>query len=360
MSVNYPRTARLVLDAVDMFDLELDGYTVYTEAATGGFAATAATAVAAGAETVYALARDSSHGSAEQARDHTRRLTAQVGDEQKLFFPDSKRPEHFTEVDIVTNTGFVRPIDEQVADWLGPNAAVPLMFETWEYREVDMDIEALWQHDIPVVGTDERDDRVATQRYLRALAVAIAFECDVEIMKGEFVVLGNGRMASHTVEGLETLGGSVTRVGLNDNDGTATVSAETVTDIDVLFVIDHQTDDLLVGTGGLIDPAVLAKHTPGVTVAHIAGPVAIDDLDAANIRYVPDNPAPPGTMSYTTGHLGPRPIVDLHTAGLRVGADLVREQRRGADLLTATERVTSSPLGMDFDDTFKRANGFYD
>ena len=360
MAVNYPRTARLVLDAVDAFDLDLEGYTVYTEAATGGFAATAATAVAAGAETVYALARDSSHGSAEQAREHTHRLAAQVGDEQKLLFPDTKRAEHFTEADIVTNTGFVRPIDEQIADWLAPNAAVPLMFETWEFREADMDIEALWQRDIPVVGTDERDDRVATQRYLRALAVSVAFECDVEVMEGEFVVLGDGRMASHAAAGLEALGGSVTRVGSNDVDGTATVAAETVSDIDVLLVIDHRTEDLLVGDGGLIEPAVLAKHTPGVTVAHIAGPIATDDLEAAGLRYVPDDPAPRGTMSYTTGHLGPRPIVDLHAGGLRVGADLVRERRSGADLQTATERIASSSLGMDFDDAFKQENGFYD
>lgn len=356
MTVNYPRTARLIREAVDEFDLDLDGYTVYTEAATGGFAATAATAVAAGAETVYALARDSSHGSAEAARDHTRRLTAQVGDEETLCFPETKQAEHFRASDIVTNTGFVRPIDEQVADWLGPNAAVPLMFETWEFREADMDIEALWQRDIPVVGTDERDDRVATQQYLRALAVAVAFECDVEVLEGEFVVLGDGRMASHAAAGLEALGGSVTRLG----DAAGTVSAEAVADIDVLLVIDHETDDLLVGDGGVIEPAVLATHAPGVTVGHIAGPIAADDLDAAGVRYVPDDPAPRGTMSYTTGHLGPRPIVDLHAGGLRVGADLVREQRAGADLQTATEQVASSSLGMDFDDEYKQANGFYD
>lgn len=360
MTVNYPRTARLVLDAVDAFDLDLDGYTVYTEAATGGFAATAATAVAAGAETVYALAYDSSHGSAQQAREHTRRLTAHVGDDHKLSFPETKRAEHFMEADIVTNTGFVRPIDEQVADWLSPNAAVPLMFETWEFREADMDIEALWRRDIPVLGTDERDDRVATQRYLRALAVAIAFECDVEVMDGEFVVLGDGRMASHAAAGLEALGGSVSRVGPNDVNGDGTVLVENITDIDVLFVIDHLTDELLVGDEGLVDSAMLAEHAPGVTVAHIAGPVATDDLEVAGLRYVPDEPAPPGTMSYTTGHLGPRPIVDLHAGGLHIGADLVRERRRGADLRTATERVASSSLGMDFDDTFKQANGFYD
>ena len=364
MEFNYPRTARLIEEAVASLDLDLAGLSVYTEAATGGFAATAATAIAAGADTVYALATDSSYGTATEAQDHTERLTNRVGDGGRLVFRNRKRRTDVVVADIVTNTGFVRPIDEQMVDWLSGESAIPLMYEPWEFRAADMDIDALWAKGIPVLGTDESDDRVATQRYLRALAVKVALECDLEVQRGSFLVIGDGRMAAYAARGLDALGGSVTRIApeeLEDGDDVVGwLSDDVLERLDAVFVVDHETDRTLIGTGGLIEPATLARRAPGVVVAHICGPIAADELDAAEIRYVPSTPAPAGTMSYTTGYLGPRPIVELHAAGLRVGADLVRERRAGADWRTATKTVSETPLALDFDDPFKQEHGFYD
>ncbi len=360
---NYRRTARLIDEAITAFDLDLSELSVYTEAATGGFAATAATAIAAGAETVYALAENSSYGSAADARTHTKQLAKHVGDEQNLVFPEQKRRQDFAAADIVTNTGFVRPIDNQIVDWLDSNTSVPLMYEPWEFRADDMDIDALWDNGNPVLGTDESDSRVETQQYLQPLAAKIMFECNLEIYQGAFIIVGDGRMARRAAD-LEALGATVVRINPNDIVSGSTVfdsiDSELIERLDALVVVDHDTDRLLVGEGGLVNPHKLSRLTRGATVIHICGSVSASDLDAAGLRYVPEDPAPPKTMSYNTGYLGPRPIVDLHAAGLRVGADLVREQRAGADFQTAMERIGSTPLGMDFDEEFKQAHGFYE
>lgn len=361
-SFNYDRTGRLIEESIERIELDLDGLSVYTEAATGGFAATAATAAAAGAERVYALTADSPYGSAAEARAHTQTLTERVGEKSALVFPEEKNRAEFAEADVVTNTGFVRPFDEQVADWLGPTAAISLMYEPWEFRSEDMDIEALWRNEVPVLGTDESDQRVATQRYLRSLAPKIAFECDLEVFLGDFAVVGSGRMARHAREGLEDLGADTIQLTPSEThheDSVDSLDAETAAGLDALVVVDHATDRLLVGEDGLVDTNELASRSPGVTVIHICGPISQPDMDAAGVRYVPESPAPAGTMSYTTGYLGPRPIVDLHAAGLRVGADLARELRAGAAFRTATETVAATPLGADFAEEFKERHGFY-
>jgi hypothetical protein len=365
MEFNYRRTERLIGDAVEAFDLNLEDLTVYTEAASGGFAATAALAIAAEAETVYALARDSAYGPAVEAREHTERLAAAVGDEQRLTFPEERNSADFRETDILTNTGFVRPIDDRIADWLGPTAAVPLMYEPWEFRDTDLDVKALWSEGVPILGTDERDERLGTQRYLRALAPKLCFECNLEVYRGEFLVLGDGRMARHAADGLNALGGSVTlanSTGDPEHDGVRIndVTANTFRALDALFIVDHRAENLLVGNGGVVDAVDLAESSSGATVVHVCGPVAAPDLDAAGVRYVPEEPASEGSMSFTTGYLGPRPIVDLHAAGLRIGADLSRERRNGADLQTATEGVADLSIAMDFDEEFKRTHGFYE
>lgn len=364
MDFNYPRTARLINESVSALELNLSGLSVYTEAATGGFAATAATAIAAGADTVYALARNSSYGTVAEARSHTERLTSYVGDEERLVFPDRKRQTHVEAADIITNTGFVRPIDEQMIDWISNDSAVPLMYEPWEFRAEDMDIDMLWTKGIPVLGTDESDHRVATQQYLRSLAVKVTLECDLEVHQGTFVVVGDGRMAEYAAIGLEALDASVTRIGLSDCEESKSIPAKLTNDVldqlDAVLVVDHKTDRLLVGDGGLIETSKLAERAPGATVIHICGPIAAEDIDAVGLRYAPANPAVAKSMSYTTGYLGPRPIVELHAAGLRVGADLTRTCRNGADWRTATATVAETPLALDFEESFKRDHGFYD
>lgn len=360
---NYSRTARLITEAIDAFDLDLTEMSIYTEAATGGFAATAAIAVAAGAETVYALAESSPYGSAAEARAHTKQLAKHVSDEQNLVFPEQKRQRDFAAADIVTNTGFVRPIDDHVVEWLDSNVSVPLMYEPWEFRTDDMDIDELWDSGIPVLGTDESDSRVATQRYLQSLAAKISFECNLEIYQGTFIIVGDGRMARHAA-GLEALGATVVRISPNEIEQGSSVldsiDPELIERLDALVVVDHDTNRLLVGEGGVVDTRELSRLTRGATVIHICGSISTSDLDAAGIQYVPEDPAPSKTMSYNTGYLGPRPVVDLHAAGLRVGADLVQEQRAGADFQAAMERIAETPLGMDFDEEFKHAHGFYE
>jgi hypothetical protein len=361
---NYERTARLIEEAVSAFDLDATELTVYTEAATGGFAVTAATAVAAGADTVYAIVEDSPYGPAEAARSHTERLACHVGDESTLVFPSVKRREEVREADVVTNTGFVRPIDGEVVSWLKPTAAVSLMYEPWEFRDTDMDIDALWAAGIPVLGTDESDGRVGTQQYLRSLATKVALDCDLEIYRGTFAVVGSGRMARHAAAGLDSLGATVERVDTPpaeaDTDLLNSVPSGLIESLDALLLVDHETRRLLVGTEGFVDPVEFEQKTRGATIIHVCGPVSAADMDDAGVRYVPQDPAPAKRMSYTTGYLGPRPVVDLHAAGIRVGVDLAREQRAGTDFRTATENVAATSIGMDFDEAFKNEHGFAD
>ena len=47
-------------------------------------------------------------------------------------------------------------------------------------------------------------------------------------------------------------------------------------------------------------------------------------------------------MSVTAGFLGPKPVIDLHTAGLRVGAALSRARRSGLDAAAAEASVLAS------------------
>jgi hypothetical protein len=61
---------------------------------------------------------------------------------------------------------------------------------------------------------------------------------------------------------------------------------------------------------------------------------------------VPDFVAKPGFMNVTTAYVGPRPVVDLHAGGLKVGEIAVRALRAGCNSDAAEKRVIAEGIGL--------------
>jgi hypothetical protein len=56
-----------------------------------------------------------------------------------------------------------------------------------------------------------------------------------------------------------------------------------------------------------------------------------------------------GYMTVATDYLGPRPVIDLHAAGLKVGEALSRGMRAFGDTAKARDFAMSCSPAMDFD-----------
>lgn len=104
----------------------------------------------------------------------------------------------------------------------------------------------------------------------------------------------------------------------------------------------------------------LTECHPSIKIVHVCGSVVNKEISKSRIECIPTNPAPFGHMSFTLGHVGPKPIVNLQAAGLRVGANLARKRNAGVDFRQAMETVPSSSIAMDFSEEFKQEHGYYD
>ena len=62
--------------------------------------------------------------------------------------------------DIVTNSGMLRPINDEVVSKLKKTAVIPLMWETWELRPGEIDIISCQKNKIPVIGTNENYNHI--------------------------------------------------------------------------------------------------------------------------------------------------------------------------------------------------------
>lgn len=342
---NRRRVEKLMRAAIDRLDLELSGIAVLTEAASGSFAVTPLIAALAGAARVVALTRDSAYGAAADVTDYVRNWAneLELGDRIEI----TRDRAAAKGCSLVTNLGFVRPIDAALMAGLPDDAAVALMWEPWEFRAADVDLGACRARGIPVLGTRETDPRVETFRYVGLLAVKLLLEQEIEIRGGRFLVIAEPPFLTPIVEALEANGGTAS--GLRPSLGAVTATPtlhQLLEGCDAVMVADHRSGRPAVGAGGL--PAEWLAET-GAALVHICGQVDDDALAGAGVAKIPPRRVPPGYMTVTTDHVGPRPVVDLHAAGLKVGEMLVRFRRTGLDAVEAARRAVDTGLALDFD-----------
>jgi len=327
---NSVRCLRLIREAKRVFHLDLSGRTVLTEAATGYYALTPMIAALAGADQVYALTRNSSYGSMQQARDLTLFLAQEWGVADRVEVLFSREDQRIGLADIITNLGFVRPIDASFLKKLKSTAVISLMFETWEYRSEDLDLNECRILQIPVLGTNEHHPDLRLFEYIGLIVLKLLFEIENEIFRSNIAVIGSGEFGEHVARSLSLVGAQTALIAPTMKDGLKTAKArQIIQKTDVLVVVEHMSRNVLIGKHGEITVDELSSLNPGLEIIHVCGGVDGEDLKAGGFRIHPNRIAPPGFMSVATDYLGPRPLVELHTAGLKIGEEMARARTHG-------------------------------
>ncbi|WP_416916222.1 MAG: hypothetical protein ACMUJJ_05310 [Roseicyclus sp.] len=334
------RMVRLCRKAVSDMTLDLSGLRVLTEAATGPFAATATIAALAGAE-VVAVSRDSRWGSAQQAFAATRELAERLGCDRSIIFSDKPPAELAAGCDLVTNLGFVRPIDGELIARLSSFAAVSLMWEPWEFRDTDIDRAALDAAGIPLIATNEAHPRVRTFAYLGPTIGRLLLDEGFEIVGSRLLIVGSDPFGAAVANWLADAGACVIRAELADWAAHVAFDA----DIDALVVVEHRDHrDLL--TVADTFKALRQLAAMGAPIVRLCGTIDRTVVAANGGRLVPATDVPAGVMSVTTAYAGPRPVIDLHTAGLKAGGIVVAARRSGASIDEAISAAVASGFGL--------------
>lgn len=333
--MNDARIARLLRDAVGKFSLAMRSRTVLTEAGSGYFSVTPLLAALGGAEKVYALTRDSRYGRADAIEAETMARAQQLGVASRIKILRDRKDRRLEEADVVTNLGFVRPIDRALLDRLKAGVVVPLMWETWEYREQDLDLSLCRERGIPVLGTNEHHPKLDTFGYVGQVAHKLLYELDIEILGSQVGVLGGGEFAARTVQALE-------RAGARCHSLTVDLLARSegeLANADALVVVEHHDRRELIGEHGVISAERLKNINPGLAIAHICGGVSQSDVERAGLAFLPRTIAPAGFMSTSTAYVGPKPVIELHAAGLAVGQAMAEAVASGLKGLAAERRA---------------------
>jgi hypothetical protein len=323
--LNPLRLVKLLSETIELLDLNLSGLTILTEAASGPYVVTPVMAAMAGPKRVLALTGDSKYATADSVTVQTRALEVLCGIDNNVEIYTQRSLDLFAQADIITNLGFIRPIDSKTIAVMKSSAVVPLMCESWEYRPEDVDVEACRHRGIEVLGTNEDYPGLQVFAYSGLLALKMLFEAKIEVYKSKIVVLSSDKFGRVIKSHLSHCGAYADLV----EDLLAPDNQARIVGADALIIADYTRDDIIVGLGGDITSPSLAQLAPTITVVNFAGLIDADGLRETGIFVYPQHSVSARRMTMTLAELGPRPVIELHGAGLKVGEIAARARSSG-------------------------------
>lgn len=337
MSDSVQRTSRLsfqLSDTIEYLDLNLKGMAVLTEIASGNYIVTPLIAALAGADKVFLTGRDSRYG---LVRDHLARLhdlSKVLHIRNDMFEYVENKNDIASDVNTVTNLGFVRPIDDAFICRLPEDAGISLMFESWEFRKEDIDIGACIRRNIPVLGVNERYGELNIFRYVGISVVKALLENKIEIFRSRILLISSGVYLEETEYLLRAMGAEPDVI-----DTSACENCEERSFMhryDAVVIAEQVSRQRLLGEeDSLVHVNSIRNASP--VVIHIVGNFDTDAVKRCGLTVYPEQPAPSGHMSFSTDYVGIRPVIELNTAGLKVGQSLVEGMRMYHDYKKAQE-----------------------
>jgi len=334
--------------------LDLTGLTVYTEAASGSYMNSPILIALAGAKHIYAQAKTTRYGSAHDIIQETHLRAQKYGVADRITLFEGRNLDFLAKADIVTNTGMIRPIDQELIDSLKPTAVIPLMWETWEHRDSDFDLPACKQKGILSLGTIEHKAPCDMLPYTGLVGLKLLFELGFD--GGEVLVLGNTHFPGESMV-KQLRGAQIKTTWFSDSptsdyhyDQLARYFSQNGHSYSHLIVNDMSNRETLLGSDGYLDFTTIQHINPDIKIGISCGTVLADEIKASGLEYFPSHIAEPGFMSYQAYSLGPRPVLHLFAAGIKVGQEMARARLNGLSVEKAARHALEHSPAQDFPD----------
>jgi len=317
--VQNKKLVKYIKNSIKKFSLDLSDRIVLTEAATGNYVVTPIIAAAANAKIVYAFTKNSEYGSIDEVKKQTYSLAKELSVENKIMVVDRLDTIPFEDIHILTNTGFLRPINSDIISKLSQNCVIPLMYEPWEFRPGEIDLEACYRKGIKVYGTNENDERLKLFDYLGLNVIYILLGEGIFPIDHKIILIGCEKFVYPVFNILSQCGYKVDFITKYENSHFA------LQDYDAIIILEHIRNILIIGekNKAFIDKNQISEDT---IVIHISGNV---DFNNVNFKYIPETIKPFSYMSIRADYLSPKAVIDLHTAGLKVAEGMLKANEMG-------------------------------
>lgn len=310
------RAKKIILKNVSRLEIDLSQRTVLTEVGSNQFIFTPLIAYFSGASKILVWVSDSKYGYANQIKKifFTLLSSLRIDSSRFEFSLNAKNDNHIRQADIVTNLRAIRPIDEAFIGKLKNTAVISYMCEAWEARPGDVDIEYCKQRKIKIGGVWENHPDLMIFDGCGALSIKLAHEAGFEVYQNNILVVSSDKFGTVASAAFRNLGAAV-QLTAPEN-----INKYRLTDYDFIFVADYTYPDEIIGSSFIQS----LPETNLVSIVHLCGSVNVPLLVEKGIKCYPAETGHSFKMTRTLGHLGIKPVLDLYSAGFKVGECLYK------------------------------------
>jgi hypothetical protein len=332
-------------ERVESLDLNLKGKVVLTEAATGPYVVTPVLAALAGAK-VYAYAKNTRYGEVHEVFDNTKKVYENLEDDSlDINFICNVTPDIIAQADIITNSGHLRPLDAEKLQYAKDDVAIPLMYEAWEWRDADMDINYIRKRGFKIGATNERHPEVDVFNFLGDMAVKLIFDSGLCLYKNKFILICNNDFGPHIAKVVAKMCDGLGVIDKMENrhkyqfENVDWISEfpkidipDKYKDAEAVIFTAYPFDDVWMGSGNeAISIAKLKQRLNHPYVLRYAGDVDCKGLKAFDINYYPQHVAS-GHMGILPSAIGYDPIIRLQAGGLKAAEALITGNFKHRDI----------------------------
>jgi hypothetical protein len=323
---------------VRALELDLRHKTVLTEAASGAYVVTPILAAIAGAK-VFAFSRTTKYGKVEEIFSNTQALADSFKEFQlDIHLIDQLNPEVINQADIITNSGHLRPLSESLLKHAKNEVVIPLMYEAWEWREADMDIEYIRKPGIQIGATNERHPNVDVFNYLGDMALKQIFDSGICPYKNRFILLCNNDFGPFIAKVLAGICDGLAVIDLNehrnryDEDQIDWIGEfpeikipEKYKNAEAVIFTAYPFDKDWIGEKTPISVHQIQSQLSDPFILRYAGDLNEDFLQNRGLRFFPKH-VHSGHMGILPSAIGYDPIIRLQSGGLKAAEALLRGQ----------------------------------
>jgi len=310
---------RVINGAVENLGVDLSGLTVLTEVGSGPYLFTPIIASRCGAETVYAWTFDSEYGLSSDIVQDCKRFCKEISISNIEFLENTVLTDHIAAADIITNSGFLRPLNSEKLKHCKKEVVIPLMYDKWEFRSFDIDIDFCRINKIPVAGTWENHPSLKIFDAIGALGVKMILETKREVWGNNIFVWSDDNFGNVLSETFIKLGAHKVITSVDQN-----LLINTLSEIDILFLANYYETSTFFRD---IIPSYLVGQFDEIVIIHLFGSLDYIELSNKGLNIFPEKDGKESEMSLTLGYLGLNPIIKLQVAGLKVAECMARGLR---------------------------------
>lgn len=315
-----------ILKVISELELDLTNKTILTEAATGAYVVTPIIAAAAGAK-VIAFTKSTKYGTADDVKNQTNEIVKLFSEKLDINIVEELTPELLKGVDIITNSGHLRPINENILQHVKAGMVISYMYEAWEYRKEDLDLDFCKKKQIAVVATNERHPNIDVFNYLGELAVKLIHNADKCLYRNKFIIVSNNDFGYHIAKTLVKLCSKVGVIDLAQNknkypDQIDWLGAfpsihipDDYKDAEAVIFTAYPFENTWIQKNGVIEAECFAKLI-NPFILRYAGHLDTSYLDKNSIQYYPIA-VKCGHMGILLSEIGYDSIIRLQAGGLK-------------------------------------------